>query len=99
MLFSIYKVKKISTIARWLGNCIILLLSSLLPINLVAKAGHQMQDAASRASCGSECLELLRSAAGPWGLPLWFGWVVSIIYEVTAARGERDRDGIRGIGA
>lgn len=39
MLFSIYKVKKISTTARWLGNCIILLLSSVLPINLVAKAG------------------------------------------------------------
>jgi len=53
MLFSIYKVKKMGTIARWLGNCIILLLSSLVPINLVAKAGHQMQDDASG---GTDCL-------------------------------------------
>lgn len=59
MLFSIHKVKKTSTVARWLGNCIILLLSSLLPINLVAKAGHQTQDAARR-----ERPEHLRSAAG-----------------------------------
>lgn len=55
------KVKKISTTARWLGNCIILLLSSVLPINLVAKAGHQMQDAADWASCGNGSLDLLRS--------------------------------------
>lgn len=61
MLFSIYKVKKISTTARRLGNCIILLLSSVLPINLVAKAGHQMQDAADWASCGNGSLDLLRS--------------------------------------
>lgn len=61
MLFSIYKVKKMSTTVRWLGNWIILLLSSLLPINLVAKAGHQVQDAASWASCGNGSLDLLWS--------------------------------------
>lgn len=81
LLFSIYKVKKTSTIDRWLGNCIILLLSSLLPINLVAKAGHQMQDAANRANCGS-CLKILWSVAILWGLPVWVGWIVPVAYKL-----------------
>lgn len=71
-LFSIYKVKKISTTARWLGNCIILLLSSLLQINLVAKAGHQMPPTgpAVGVSAWSSCVPL-RSPGTALGL--WMG--------------------------
>lgn len=45
---------------------------------------------AGGAKCGIGVLELLCSAAGPWGPSLWFGWITPITYEVIAARGERN---------
>lgn len=73
VLFSIYRVTEIITTARWLGNCTILLLSSLLPINLVAKTGHQMQGAANWASCGNGSLDLLWSQSLRRACLLWPG--------------------------
>lgn len=76
------------TIARWLGNCIILLLSSPVPINSVAEAGHQMQDAASG---GTDCLlpadlwdSALRTSSRDVG---------SSTAQVAEGKGERCRDG------